>query len=90
MRIELQPTNALACFAMATKQQEEDEILALTMLGVYAVYMCTNHYRNNPTKVNSEHALQYLGQSLIQGCQGHKELTRLLDGRWESPIIRLE
>ena len=86
----MQPTNGLAVFAMAMKQQEEDEILALTMLGVYAVYMCINHYRNNPSKVNPQHALQFLGQSLIQGCQGHRELTRLLDRRWESPIVRLE
>ena len=90
LRFEMQPTNGLAVFAMAMKQQEEDEVLALTMLGVYAVYMCTNHYRHNPSKVNSRHALDYLGQCLIQGCRGHRELTRLLDGRWESPIIRLE
>jgi hypothetical protein len=90
LRIELHPAKALSYFAIATKEQEEDEILALSMLGVYAVYMCTNHYRYNPTHINSQHALQFLGQCLIQGCQGQKWLTRIFDKRWESPVTCIE
>ena len=92
LRIDLHPTMALSCFVMTTKEQNEDEILALTMLGVYAIYMCTNHYRHGAKHKprNREHAMQYLGQCLIQGCQGHKELTRIFDKRWESPVARID
>ena len=90
LRIELHPTKALSCFAMTTKEQSEDEILALSMLGVYAIYMRTNHYRAQRKPTNSKHAVQYLSQCLIQGCQGHRELTRLFDSRWESPVTCIE
>jgi hypothetical protein len=89
LRIDLHTSEGLSCFAMATEKQSDDEILALSMLGVYAIYMCTNHYRFKVKKksTNHKHVMQYLGQCLIQGCQGHKELTRLLDKRWESPVV---
>jgi hypothetical protein len=89
LRIELHTAKALTCFAMATKEQSEDEILALSMLGVYAVYMCVNHYRAKQQQANPQHAMQFLNQCLIQGCQGHKELTRLFDNRWESPVTNI-
>jgi hypothetical protein len=61
---------------MATTEQRQDDILALSMLGVYAVYMSTNYYRSighcNPSEGKNS-----MGQHIIQGCQGHRGLTKL-------------
>jgi hypothetical protein len=92
MHVELHPSRGLACFCLATYEQFDDDTLAISALGVYAVYMSTNFYRltyAHADLVDSQRAAQHMGQSIIQGCQGHPALTKLLDSRWRSPPIRI-
>ena len=79
LRIDLHPVRGLAAFFMATPEQNLDNnALALSMLGVYATFMCVNHYRH-ANVANACRATQYMGQTIIQGVQGHQALTKLLD-----------
>ena len=90
MRINLDPRRGLPLFALAMCEQDQDDVLALSALYIYGVYMCTNQYRNMLHSYGArtaEHAKQCIGQHIIQGCQGHARLTRLLDGRWDSPFF---
>ena len=87
--IGLAPKRGLSFFCMATPEQRQDDILALSMLGVYAVYMSTNHYRSighcNPSEGKNS-----MGQHIIQGCQGHKRLTKLVQDRWNAPFVNIK
>ena len=85
-RISLEPRRGLAVFCMATDEQRPDDVLALTMLCVYAVYMTTNHYRTTSNN-DSTAAKNCIGQHIIQGCQGHTQLTKLVQERWNSPLL---
>ena len=86
LRIELNPKRALATFCMSTFEQNRDDILSLTMLGVYAIYMTTNHYRK-VGRTNPTVGKNYMVQNIIQGCQGHRNLTSLVQGRWQSEMF---
>jgi hypothetical protein len=90
LHVELHSSRALACFCLATHEQFQDDTLAISALGIYAVYMSTNYHRltyAHASLVNAQSAAQHMGQSIIQGCQGHPALVRLLDSRWRSPLI---
>jgi hypothetical protein len=92
MHVDLHPDAGLPCFCLATRKQSDDDALAITALGVYAVYMSTNFYRATygPTSVLlPDRTKQHLAQSIINGCQGHPALTKLLDGRWGKPPIHI-
>jgi hypothetical protein len=73
---------------MAAPEQQSDDTLALSMLGVYAVYMATNYYRHNgqttPTAGKNS-----LIQHIIQGCKGHNHLTTLVQDRWLASFINI-
>jgi hypothetical protein len=86
LHLELDSSRGLACFCLAAPEQTQDDTLAISALGIYAVYMSTNHYRH-ANYTNAQSAAQHLGQSIIQGCQGQPALVRLLDSRWRSPPI---
>ena len=81
LRLDLHPKRALATFCISTNEQDRDDVLALSMLGIYAVYVARNHY-SNVGGTNPIEASNYIKQNIIQGCFGHSYLTTLLQGRW--------
>jgi hypothetical protein len=92
MHVDLHPSAGLPCFCLATPAQDDDDTLAITALGVYAVYMGTNHYRNTYTPhshISPVITKRYIAQSIVNGCQGHPQLVRLLDGRWGNNPIHI-
>lgn len=83
-RIDLHPRSGLPSFTIATRKQDQDAVLALSALYVYAVYGCSNYYTYDGSinvAISREDAMQFMGESLIQGCQGHEQLAALLDNR---------
>ena len=86
LRIDICPKRALSVFCMCSPEQNLDDILALSMLGVYATYNATNHYRKREPATRGQ-AAQHIGQTIIKGCQGHNALTTLLENRWKAPIF---
>jgi len=84
LKIHLQPQKALPFFTLCTLEQQDDALLALSALHIYAVYNCTNTYRIIGTAC-AERAKQCLRQFVLQGCAGHKGLTQLVDSRWHAP-----
>ena len=82
-KIHLQPQRALAFFTLCTSEQEDDAVLALSALHIYAVYNCTNTYRIVGTAC-ADRAKQCLRQLVLQGCAGHEGLIRLVDSRWRA------
>ena len=87
LRIRLDPRRGLATLSLATREQDLDnDLLSLTALFTYAIYMTRNLHRNSPhigNNMRSIRAKQALGQFIIQGCQGHARLSRLVDNRWD-------
>ena len=86
LRIDLHPSRALTFYTFGTSEQAADSVLALGALYVYAVYMCSNHYRH-AGYASAARSKAFIGQCIIQGCQGHTELANLLDRRWQSPMV---
>jgi len=86
LRIDVLPQQALAYMLLSHPCVRDDEILALTALFTYAVYMATNHYRlthiANPTR-----AADAIGQYIIQGCQGQDRLVQWVERRWSRPVL---
>ena len=88
-RIDLHPRRGLATFCMAAPEQHSDDVLALTTLVVYGVYQATNFYRHNDTR-NPTAGKNSVIQHIIQDCQGHDQLAKLVPSRWDSPLLFIQ
>jgi hypothetical protein len=81
LRLDLNPGHGLSLFCLCAPEQRDDDLLTVSALYIYAVYMCSNHYRHKG-HVTADRAKQALGQYIIQSCEGDPKLIKFLDGRW--------
>jgi len=88
LRIVVSPRQALPVWLLAHKALQEDEVLAMTSLFVYAMYKSSNHYRHTRI-VNPERSADSVRQHIIQGCQGNETLAKWVDGRWRRPMLHI-
>jgi len=86
LRIEVVPQQALTLWLLSHRCHQSDEVLALTALFIYSVYMATNHYRLTHV-ANPYRAADAIRQYIIQGCQGQEQLVQWVEGRWSRPIF---
>ncbi len=86
LNISLPQEKALTFWLLGDYAQGRVEVLAIGALFTYAMYNATNYYRHNGAP-SSDRAKECIKQHLIQGCQGHKPLTKMLDSCWARATV---
>ena len=74
----------LPFFMLCRHSQDDDELITLTAMYTYSIYMTTNLYRNINI-CDSERATQCLGQFIIQCTEGNSAMGTMLESRWSKP-----
>ena len=86
MRYHVSSIGSMTFWLLYSEDQRNPEVLALSSLFIYSIYMTTNFYRHRGTPPDIDEAKEFAKQAIIQGCQGCPKLTSLFVDRGREPM----